>query len=281
MKKTILLIQALFTIVNGYSKTISFKDINLKQFLISENCVDTIGNGTFVTDVDRNNDNEIDSLEALSVKYLSISDYDNHYNIKSISDLTHFANLKSLWVHNVDSLLGIMNLGLDSITTFRVNNHNLRAVDISDLIHLSNIRIENVDSLDYLNIKNGSLAGYFSLFYCENIQYACVDSIAGEYNAVASHMIVGNTPSINCTAGISEKDNDYSFKLSPNPTSGFLHINTVPVIDKIIIFSVIGNLVDEFMVVNEQVNISELVPGIYFVGINSPQGLIYEKVIKK
>lgn len=62
---------------------------------------------------------------------------------------------------------------------------------------------EDVFDIDYLNLKNGSFASNtFSLFYSENIQYACVDSIAAEYNEVQQHIAIGETLSINCVNSI-------------------------------------------------------------------------------
>ena len=272
-----------------FSQTINFTDLELKQYLINEVCVDTTDNGiSFSHDlnVDLNNDNEIQISEAQSVQILELEDFTNSYSIKSLQDLNSFPNLKYLKILSLDSLVKIENLKLDSLKTLWVSDGaSLRIIDISNLPGLTTgLRIEGLTTLDSLNIKNGSIANLFSLFYTLNIKYACGDSIAAEYNAfnLFGAMLPGVLPSINCIALDIENNIDLKnlITIYPNPTSEFIEVKSKKEIKEFRILNMFGQTVFQTENVTNSIDVSFLKPGIYFINIQFEDRYLLKKMIK-
>lgn len=277
MKQIIyIIIIVLFSNTSCWCQIINFTDMELKQFLINELCVDTTDNGISFSndlDVDLNNDNEIQISEALSVQFLELDDFADGYSIKSLQDINSFSNLKYLKILSLDSVVEISNLNLDSLKTLWIGSSvSLKSVDISSLHGLSkDLRIEDIDTLDYLNLQNGSVPNYFSLFYSEHIHYACVDNIASEYDEVAWRMISG-TPTINncstLTANISIHHNQ-GIKIFPNPTRENVTITASFLFDNIQLYSLNGDLVKQWSSIDNTIDVKTVTPGVYFLFLES------------
>ncbi len=287
MKYKIFLPAVLFLIAsNTFAQNVPFSDINLKNYLLQKNCIDTDGDGMYDATADLNNDNEIQISEAESILELKIDDLYREYYIKSIQDIAYFKNLKILKIFANDSLEYIANLDLDSLTLFWLDGsgYSLTSLDISDLQQITNLRIEGPMNLSYLNIQNGSYASsYFSLFYTEQIQSACVDSIAAEYDEVVWHMVAGVLPQTACTP-VNNRNVFLSneFQIAPNPTTGNLNIEAKNLqISQISVFDAYGKLYLEFENSSSPINISHLPTGIYFIKITSDKGFFSQKIIKQ
>lgn len=221
MKKLLISIFFLISFVST-SQTIDFVDTNLKNYLINEICVDANNDGVYDTNADFNYDGEIQFSEAQEIVDLKIDDLNLGYNILSIEDIAHFSNLIKLTLFANHHLEFISGLNLVNLTHFWLDSSvgNLKHIDLSDLKNITNLRIEDVGGLEYLNIQNGSLASEnFSLFYTEQIQYACVDDIAGEYDETAWHMINGVLPATDCLAGVAEEIFFKNLNIYPIPAS--------------------------------------------------------------
>lgn len=281
MKKLIIIIIVFFS-ENIFSQSITFGDFELKQYLVNENCIDTNNDGYPDTNADINNDNEIDISEALTILNLQIGHLTNPYNISSIEDLNNFSNLQVLKVYYNDYLLNIQNLYLNQLHTLMIDSQiNLEHIDISGLTQLNDLRIEGCLNLNYMNIQNGSVANYFSLFYTENIQYACVDNIPEEYDEVLFHMAAGNFPSTNCALSINENFKNEKLIVFPNPTNGQLSIKSK---NKIIAFEVInslGQIVMKENIFSNMIDISALKDGIYFLKLKINEYEFITKTIIK
>lgn len=272
MKQKITIFWLLLSSV-GFCQTISFEDIGLKNYLIQELCVDTANTfwGTGHIDVDLNNDNEIQEEEAELVTQLLVKDFGDNYGILSVQDLNHFRNLKWLKLVHVDSVYEITTLGLDSLKHFWIgSNYSLKIIDISDLHALTEaLRIEDIDTLDYLNIQNGSIPELFSMFYSEHIHYACVDNISDEYDEVAWRMIEHLPEFENCSSLTSQVNTveKEAFKLYPNPTHGMLHISNNSELIQINIYDIEGRLCRTFNKSSKTIDLSDLSIGLYFVEV--------------
>ena len=212
---------------------LTFADENLERFLYEQDCVDLDGDGYKDRSADLNNDGVIDFEEAADIESLFIGEYPDEYFIESLEDLRQFPNLRNLQVIWCSALTSINHLDLDSLHTLWIADClNLKYIDISDLPLVQNLRIEGCMYLDYLNIANGRAAFPFSLFYSEYIQYACVDSIAAEYNEVTLHMDPEGTLRFDCaaTSGLTEANASPEIELFPNPASDFIQLrSSVPV----------------------------------------------------
>lgn len=267
-----------------YSQNVFFTDLELKNFLIYENSVDTNNDGLADWNINTNNDNEIQLTELLATNSLYIRGSSNNYFIKSIQDLSGFNHLKKLSLLSIDSLTELSDLNLDSLSFLWIGScFNLKHIDISDLPAITYLRIEDIFDIDYLNLKNGCFASNtFSLFYSENIQYACVDSIAAEYNEVQQHMAIGETPSINCVNSIQLPPSNLQLNISPNPAHNTLQIKTNLLIDQVLIHSLDGKTYPcSFSSYNQSIDISFLPIGIYSLQVLSSQGLHLQTFIKQ
>ena len=283
MKIKFFLIITIFTGFNLYSQNIAFTDLNLKAFLINENCIDTNNDNIPDTNADLNNDNNIQISEALSFTNLYLETFPDNYHVESIQDISHFSNLNKLSIIHFDSLEEISLLGLTSLTILNIGScYELKYIDISDLPNIIDQRIEDIGQLEYLNIQNNNFpSSVFSLFYTENIQYACIDNISEEYDVVSQHMLQGQLPTIDCSLSVQENDLDKQLILFPNPTSDTFTIasNNVPIFG-ITIIDMNGKTLLTKDDALENIDVSFFNSGIYFVKIIMENTSIIKKLIK-
>lgn len=78
----------------------------------------------------------------------------------------------------------------------------------------------------------------------------------------------------------SEEFSDHKLDVYPNPTNGIINIKSNKNIDKIFVYDFFGNLIKEFKS-EKEVNISEMNPGMYFIGVQSEGSFEKIKVIKE
>lgn len=270
-----------------YSQIVNFSDQELKRFLINENCVDTTGNGvSFSNDlsVDLNGDNEIQLSEALNVNILEIEDFADSYAIRSLLDLNSFSNLKYLKLIFLDSIERVANLNLDSLTSLWISEiGGLKIIDISNLPGLtSSLRIEGIGNLDTLNIRNGNVANQFSLFYTQNTKFACVDSLAKEYDAfyIFGAMLPGVLPSLLCEQIDLTETSGYNntIEIYPNPTSGFITIKSQEGITGITIMNTLGQIVSQ-PTSFDIIDVSLLKSGVYFLNVRYSNSIQTKRVV--
>ncbi|WP_298507665.1 T9SS type A sorting domain-containing protein [uncultured Kordia sp.] len=269
--------------IAAFAQNIHFADANLKSYLISENCVDSNNDGIADNDVDTNDDNEIQLSEALAVTSLMLGSFPDTYHITSVDDLHHFENIEKLRILWLASLEQVELLGLTNITDLQIGScASLKRIDISDLPNIVNQRIEDL-SLDYLNMQNNSFpSGFFSLFYTENISYACIDDLPQEHAAMQDHMEAGITPAINCELSTPSFDLQNDVQLLPNPVTDVLLLsskNKVP--NKLSIIDVSGRIVKVYQNDLMKTNVSFLSKGVYFVKVYFENNqYIMKKLIK-
>lgn len=282
----LLLAFSLLTSSTIYAQNIDFTDERLKTFLINENCVDLDNDDSPDRNADLNGDNEIQESEALAINALKIGDFPDSYYITSLEDLTHFSELSTLIIIHNDSLTEVSSLNMENLSFLWISScRSLKHIDISDLTNIEDLRIEDIDSLDYLNIQNGNHPdGIFSLFYTEDIAYACVDSIADEYEEVSFHMRQGLLPSINCTPLNNHEPNlaNEGITLYPNPTSGVINIDSHQ--EKLLSFTIFdtrGIQIPERYTDMNEIDISTLPSGVYIFHFETEDGLIVSKRVLK
>ena len=277
--KYIITLLLLLNFEAGFSQNLIFSNPNLKTYLLTENSVDLDGDEFADTLIDLNNDNEIQLSEALLVENLVLSP-DNGTNISSIQDIHQFSNLKRLTLHGDFGLTEISNLDLESLQHIRVLNHSsITDIDLSDLPNLTSIYIEGLTGVQNLNLQNGSYATEaFSLFYTY-VQYACVDSIAEEYNKVAEHVVNGGSISTNCSLGITERKSEI-LEIYPNPSDGIFNISQK--FESAELYDIRGKLVKEWEYSLDKIDVSFLDDGVYLLKLKlHDQSIIEKKIIKR
>ena len=267
-----------------FGQNINFTDASLKSYLLTENCVDTTNDGFPDSDADVNNDNEIQLSEALNITRLHLGKFPDTYYVASVDDLRHFSNLEKLKILYFGNMENFELLGLTNLTDLYIGScATLKRIDISDLPNLVNQSIEDISTLEYLNMKNGNFpSGTFSLFYTENIDFACIDDTPEEYAAIEYHMEAGITPTVNCELGVEENTTTNEVQLFPNPTTGFLSITTKNTnVIALSIVDVSGRVVKKYNQNFTNIDVSILKTGMYFVSIKfTNEHTVLKKILK-
>lgn len=285
MKKILFFTTIVLLGTTVFAQNIDFTDANLKSYLITQNCVDTNNDGIADSDADTNDDNEIQLSEALAITNLSLGSFPDTFHVASLEDLRHFDNIEKLSIIYFSSLEEIELLGLTNITDLYIGTcASLKRIDISDLPNIVNQSIEDIDALDYLNMQNNSFpSGVFSLFYTENIKYACIDDLTQEYTAIQYHMEAGITPSTNCELSTPSNDLQNDVQLVPNPANDILFLitkNKLP--NKLSVIDVSGRIVKEYTDDLKKFNVSFLSKGLYFAKIYFENNqFVIKKLVKQ
>ncbi|MCB0638699.1 MAG: T9SS type A sorting domain-containing protein [Lewinella sp.] len=272
------------------SQPIHFNDAELKRYLTTEGCALTNTSGSTYVSPDLNNDGEIQLSEANEVVALHITDLiPSNYFIRSIADLDHFSGLQDLTLISLDSLEGIFQPSLNDLhSLFLESCKHARHIDISNLTNLTiSLRLEGIDTIDYLNIQNGHVANFFSLFYSEHIHYACVDSIAAEYEEVAWRMISGLPQTTNCSTTPTTTDRrDFNLiRVFPNPaTDGLWVEHPDAILTRLTLFDQLGQPVLDITAphhIRNWLDIHQLPTGLYLLEAVMADGRIRQKIVKR
>ena len=73
----------------------------------------------------------------------------------------------------------------------------------------------------------------------------------------------------------------YNERISPNPTSGIINVQSDREIKSYQIFNTIGQSVLSSVPFQNQINVTNLVPGSYLIHFDGPEGLTSHKLIVK
>ena len=287
MKTILIALLILFFGIGLKGQEIEFADSELERYLLTEECADITGNGLDFINPDTNQDGAIQLLEALAIKRLDVLDaIPSDYFIKSFIDLEHFLYLEELQIYSLDSLIEIDQPDLSTLHSFVIQDClNLKYLDLSNLPGLTQkLHIIGSQSMDYLNIQNGTVAQNFTMFYTINTQYACIDSIASEYDELinAGAMANGVEPVFDCETVGSESIvlQDNAMVLFPNPADNFIQIKSEKDIRGIEIFTASGNRVLSSELSNQSIDISSLQEGVYFMKVKTENNLYIRQFIK-
>ncbi|WP_196890017.1 T9SS type A sorting domain-containing protein [Aureivirga sp. CE67] len=154
MKKLVLIL-LLFTEMI-FAQNISFSNDDLKNYLISTNCVDTNNDGAMDSNADTNNDNEISFDEAESIFSLKVNDL----NITTFNELHHFNNLKSLDLKN-NNIESIDLSNISELRSLNISNNLLQNINVSNNLELTSLTIEN-NMLNELNLEENTSLLYLN-----------------------------------------------------------------------------------------------------------------------
>ncbi|WP_313805578.1 T9SS type A sorting domain-containing protein [Flavobacterium sp.] len=115
--------------------------------------------------------NEIQSLNLLgctNLKKLRL-----HQNQLTNLNLSGFENLELLDCSQ-NSLQSLNISGCTNLQSLNCEYNQLSSLDVSDCVNLNTLSCSDNDSIEFLNIKNGSILTFFSVF-APDIQYICAD----------------------------------------------------------------------------------------------------------
>jgi hypothetical protein len=146
------MIVLLFSVI-AQAQIVNIPDANFKNALVNNLCVDADEDGIFESDVDINNDGEIQVSEAELVIKLKV-EYDE---ISSLEGIQSFSNLKSLQCkfNELTSLDLSQNPDLEILTCYRNQLTNLNVSQNPNLIILScgNNQLTNLDVTQNPNLR--------------------------------------------------------------------------------------------------------------------------------
>jgi uncharacterized repeat protein (TIGR01451 family) len=149
------------------AQNINIPNIKFKNALLYSVCADTTGDDIPDSNVDFNEDNEIQLTEALLIKGLNL----NNKQITSLVGIEEFQNLK--WLFCDKNFLGILNLQSNtSLELLTCTQSSLNSLILDGLTNLKQIGCTN-NQLTQLNIQ--SLASLEGL-WCQGNQLTSLDA---------------------------------------------------------------------------------------------------------
>lgn len=294
------------------AQNITFSDANFKNALVNTNCVINSTNPSANTNADTNNDGEISVSEALEVEKLLIS----NQNISTIDEITYFSNLKylvcnnnlltslsfsnnnklqylncdknlltSLSLYNVPNLAQLYCSG-NSITNLDLSTTGFLEGSFSDNPFLQTIQLKNgIPNLCIVLLTQGSDYTCAMFLNCPALRLVCLDQEDADYSIFYSNypqeLVVFNTNS-NCTL-ISEDFDTSKIKIYPNPFKDQLQLLSESnlIVEKITIYNSLGQIVYQNATYSENIDLSNLKSGYYYVELITDQGKEIQKVIKQ
>jgi uncharacterized surface protein with fasciclin (FAS1) repeats len=166
----------------------------------------------------------------------------------------------------LDELLADPTGDLTDILKYHVVNSDVRAGDLSDGLTAATLQGSNIT----IKVDNSGN-------YVDDVKISVTDLVAG--NGVVHVIDAVLIPKAGVT-GLNEVDNDL-FTIYPNPTSNSFSILSDQNISSIKVYSLAGELMFSQDQINDNVDISSLEKGIYFVhtiidGVESNQRLVVQ-----
>nr|WP_321223192.1 T9SS type A sorting domain-containing protein [uncultured Psychroserpens sp.] len=165
MKYFYTLLFLVFSFQLSQSQTITFTDLEFKNYLVNEICADLDNDSYLDSDVDSNNDGEIQVSEAQAVFLLEIN---QNCNATILDGLSEFSNLNEFRCINSN----VINLNLDFITQIGdieiSENNNLLSIDLSQfVVGTGNVYCNSNPQLETIDINNLESVGR-SLNFSQN-----------------------------------------------------------------------------------------------------------------
>ncbi|GAA3620302.1 T9SS type A sorting domain-containing protein [Flavivirga jejuensis] len=136
--KNLLFLLLLIISASLEAQIVNIPDVNFKNALINNICADTNGDGISDSDVDFNNDGEIQVSEAEAVFRL----FHSNENITSLEGIASFTNLEALsnYSNNITSLNLNQNTKLKEL---RITGSDLPTLDLSQNVNLTILGLQN------------------------------------------------------------------------------------------------------------------------------------------
>ena len=276
---------------------LSFLNNNIQSLDVTQNTnlEELICYNNLIQNLDLSQNTNLYYLQA-SNNQLSSLDITQNINLVSCSLAHNFIN-------EIDLSQNINLLG------FGINDNNITALDVSnnpelklltchnnpltgelDLSHLNGgmyALMCNNTLLSSLNIKNGDNVNLTRMWAQDNPNLTCiqvddVDYANSQFCQSSSGWCKDETTiySEDCNLGI-EDNLPSQLTIYPNPTKGFIHIESNHTINSIKVFDVLGKLVFQENNQVNQIDISSLDHGLFFVKIETDQGISTQKVLKQ
>ncbi|WP_298221045.1 T9SS type A sorting domain-containing protein [Flavobacterium sp.] len=161
MKKNYFPILLTFFSLASFGQIVTIPDANFKNVLLNTICADLVGNSAPTTDVDMNNDGEIQVSEALLIRGLDVK----NSSIASLDGIASFSNLRQLDCSN-NNLQSLDLNGVNGLRSLRCSNNFLTTLNLSNLSNLGSLNC-GYNQLSTLDIN---ALNQLEFFTCNNNQ---------------------------------------------------------------------------------------------------------------
>ena len=145
------------TLLNTYPEILNIPDVNFKNALLNTFCVDTNFDSIYDSDVDLNNDNEIQFTEAYQVLNLRVTSQ----NISDLTGIEYFSNLRALNI-GYNSITNLNVTGFNDLESLNCNSNQIGALDLTNNLDLSFLDLAS-NQLSDIDITNNLDLSYVSL----------------------------------------------------------------------------------------------------------------------
>lgn len=288
----------------SFAQVTSVPDENFEQALI-DLAIDTDGviNGQVLT------------ADIENIIELNFSELNATYSIDEFTGIEDFTQLE---IFKLTDRVSINFFGDETKSNFLNENINLKEIyitndsaDAAD-INIESLDISNLENLEYIDLSNVDIKSIFlnnpeydyenvtlELFFegfprSENDWNVCVGvndpaaASSGSFPYNTWTILDGGPRTYNfsstCNLNIDDFESLNSISVYPNPVSNTLNFNNPNQIelDQAQVYSMEGRLVKSFLNLKENIDLEDLVSGVYFVTIkNKQQEALSFKVIKQ
>lgn len=292
---------------NGsFGCTVTIPDANFKAYLVGNASINT------------NSDSEIQCSEAVAftgqiwLQALNISDLTGIEAFTALTSLNCNSNLLTSLDISANSALVVLNFAGNQISTIDVSNNlqlsglycdynQLTTIDVNANVNLTELSINNnnlsqldisansnlielgceSNSLTNLNVANGNNINFTAFYATNNPNLTCIQVDDITYSTANWNNIdAGASFSLNCGSSAALNENELNnINFYPNPATNYITIKTNNNLTSIEIFDLTGALVQ-----TENTNsfsIENLNGGVYMMNINTNNGTVIKRLIKK
>ena len=226
---------------------------------------------------------EVTMLSSLDVSQntaLTVLHLNNNLNLNTL-DLTQNTALTSLrcGYNSMTNLNLTQNINLEKLDCYL---NSLTNLDLSQNTALTYLRCQN-NSLTSLNVANGNNTNFTNFNATNNPNLTCIEVDDVNYSTTNwTDIDTTASFSIDCNAlGMSELELAQKISIYPNPAVSQIHINSDEIIESIEILDAMGKRIEIFTTSMSSIDISGFTNGIYFLKIQTGEGLVSKKFIKK
>ncbi len=307
---TILLLVLAIVPVSLEAQIVNIPNPAFKDILVNRNVLDTDGDFIPDSDVDLNNDGEIQVSEAEAPTLLDITGF----GLTDIEGIAAFTSLTFLRCgqNKLDSLENLP----QSITTLEVNENgmvhidlsnnqaltflyapenNFKTLDLSPLDKIFSCYVPLNPELEFLNVKNGNFItsscdrDILGIDLCPKLKYICCNE--NDIECVKQIAAETNQTDILCNTDCDGSDiistthelGNNTILIYPNPTNNFIKIETYSPLDyRINLYDLTGQLLQSQQN-GSMLNLSSFSEGLYLLEVfNKMDGKrVIEKIIVK
>ena len=256
------------------------KNINLTRLKLSECDIGDLNISKNVKltylSLDESNVYNLDLTNNIALEKLAL----NSVNDLVTLDLTKNIALKSLYMLDIviPEIDLTKNIALEKISMEFVF---LSSLDLSQNKNLESLSLTRLRELNSLNVKNGNNTE-MNFFVLNNRNLTCVQVDDVAWSTANWEIEPPAFFSENCLAlGVDDEILAYGLNLYPNPVSNTLIIDSKLPLEKVEVFSILGQRVKEVISNFNTISIDNLSNGIYIIKIYTENGSAVKRIIKQ